>query len=353
MKKIWLMLLIGMLSLSVVTGCSGSDSNVEESIAPEESSEKVAEEVTEDTELTEIVVAELRSEFWIQAYLADSLGFFEEEGLAVEFVTTTDGPVAFQAMHAGSSHFTMLSTEPVLRAQDQGLESTILLSTLKNKPYMLIGAEGIERVEDLKGETIFAGMPGSAPYSFAVSILEKHGMSEEDVEWAQMEYGASLGALENGHVAAIYLRSTAKDEAAAINANVIVDVSDSQQHEEIYGTARYESSIIVGTKEFVEDNPEEVQAFVNAIVKAMAWLEDASNEEVVDIASEHFQGRGISADQIEYLRPSLNPDGMITEAGHETIIAFCMEEGIIERDISFEEIYDLTFLTEAIEMILE
>ncbi len=354
MKKILLLLLISFLVLSIAVGCGGED-ELQNNEGSEEVDEDVAGENEEegDKELTKIIVAELRSEFWIQAYLADTLGYFEEEGLEVEFTTTTDGPVAFQAMHAGSSQFTMLSTEPVFRAQDQGLESTILLSTLQNKPYMLIGAEEIESVEDLKGETIFAGMPGSAPYSFAVAILEKHGMTEEDVEWAQMDYGASLGALENGHVAAIYLRSTAKDEAAAINANILVDVSDSEQHNEIYGTSRYESSIIVGTKEYVENNPDEVQAFVNGIVKAMAWLEEASDEEVVEVASEHFQGRGITPEQIGYLRPSLNPDGMITEAGHETIVAFSMEEGIIEQEIPFEEVYDLSFLKNAVENILE
>ena len=38
-------------------------------------------------------------------------------------------------------------------------------------------------------------MPGSAPYSFVLSALEKAGLSENDVEWINMEYGAALAAL--------------------------------------------------------------------------------------------------------------------------------------------------------------
>lgn len=340
-KRSILLAMILVLGAFVFTACSSDGdetSNVEESTDVQE----------DDVELQKVTVAEMRSEFWIQAYLAESLGYFEEEGLDVEFITTTDGPVAFQAMHAGSSDFTMLSTEPVFRAQSEGLESKILLSTLKSKPYMLVGAEGIESVDDLKGKTIFAGMPGSAPHSFAISILEKNGMSEDDVEWAQMEYGASLGALENGQVAAIYLKSTAKDEAESAGGNILVDVSDPEQHKEIYGTDKYESSVIVGTKEFVENNEETVQSFVNAVTKAMNWFETASNKEVVESLKDLFEGGALTENQIEYLRASINPDGKISEEGHKTIVEFCLKEGIVEREISFEEAYDLSFLEKAL-----
>ncbi len=297
--------------------------------------------------LTRLVVAELRSEFWLPAYLAETLGYYKEEGLEVRFVTTKDGPVAFQGMHAGSADLTMLSTEPVLRAQAKGLESIIILSTLTNKPYMFIGAPHITEVKQLKGKTIFAGAPGSAPHSFALSILAKEGLKDTDVKWAQMEYGASLAALEKGHIDACYLRSTAKKEAAAIKANILVDVSDPKQHQALYGTSRYESTIVVGTKRFVRENPATVQKFANAVVRAMIWLHTHSNEEAAKNALPLFPAGNISADSIGYLRPSLSQDGLITEEGHKTIVAFCRAEGIIDRDIPYDEIYDMSFVKKA------
>jgi len=300
-------------------------------------------------ELTKVVVAELRSEFWMPAYLAETLGYYEDEGLEIEFVTTKDGPVAFQGMHAGSADFTMLSTEPVFRAQALGLESIIIMSTLTNKPYMFVGSPEITEVKQLKGKTIFAGMPGSAPHSFAIAILEKAGMSEGDVTWAQMEYGASLGALEKGHIDASYIRSTAKKEVAAIGANILVDVSDPEQHKETYGTSRYESSIVTATKEFVENNPETVQKFANAVVRAMIWMNSNSDEDVAEMAAAMFQAGNMTAESISYLRPSVSKDGFITEEGHATIVEFCLAEGIIDRDIPYEEVYDMSFIKKAYE----
>ncbi|OEF97416.1 ABC transporter substrate-binding protein [Desulfuribacillus alkaliarsenatis] len=350
MKKISFLLVAVVLLVSLLAACGGNNTS-----APATPSTPAATEGTENQEnvgavekeeLTKVVVAELRSEFWLPVYVAEALGYFKEEGLEIEFVTTKDGPVAFQAMHAGSSHFTMLSTEPVFRAQDMGLESTIIMSTLTNKPYMFVGAPEITDVTQLKGKTIFAGMPGSAPHSFAIAILEKYGLTESDVTWAQMEYGASLGALENGHIEASYISAIAKNEVAAIGANILVDVSDPAQHYEIYGTERYESSIVTGTKEFVASNPETVQAFANAAVRAMIWIDNNNDEDVAEMASKLFTA-GIAADRISYIRPSLSTDGFITEEGHETIVQFCLDEGIINREIPYEEVYNMSFIQNA------
>ncbi len=299
--------------------------------------------------MTRLRVAELRSEFWLPAYLAETLGYYKEEGLEIQFITTKDGPVAFQGMHAGSAELTMLSTEPVFRAQAMGLESIIIMSTLTNKPYMFVGAPSVTDVKQLKGKTIFAGAPGSAPHSFALAILEKAGMTGTDVKWAQMEYGASLAALERGHIDASYIRSTAKKEVAAIGANILVDVSDPVQHYETYGTARYESTIVTGTKKFIQENPETVQKFANAVVRAMIWLNQSSNEDAAEKALPMFQAGNMTAESIGYLRPSLSVDGLITEEGHKTIVAFCLAEGIINRDIPYDEVNDMSFVKKAYE----
>jgi NitT/TauT family transport system substrate-binding protein len=299
--------------------------------------------------LTRLTVAELRSEFWLPAYLAETLGFYKEEGLEIKFITTKDGPVAFQGMHAGSADLTMLSTEPVFRAQAMGLESIIIMSILTNKPYMFVGSPAIKDVKQLKGKTIFAGAPGSAPHSFALSILAIAGMKDTDVNWAQMEYGASLAALEKGHIEASYIRSTAKKEIAAIGANILVDVSDPVKHQEIYGTSRYESTIVTGTKKFIRENPETIQKFANAVVRAMIWLNQNTNEAAAEKALPMFQAGNMGADAIGYLRPSLSIDGFITPEGHKTIASFCRAEGIIDRDIPYDEVNDMSFVKNAYE----
>lgn len=107
---------------------------------------------------------------------------------------------------------------------------------------------------------------------------------------------------------------------------------------------RYESSIVVGTKKFVKNNPETMQKFANAIVRAMIWINKNSNETVAKKAFAYFPDGSVNAKSLTYLRPSLSVDGFITPEGHNTIIAFCKSSGIIDRDIPYDEINDMSFI---------
>lgn len=298
--------------------------------------------------VTKIVVSELRSEFWLPVYLAHQLGYFKDEGLAVEFVTYKDGPIAFQGMHAGDSQFCMLSAEPVLRAYDMGKVSKILLSVLKSKPYMFVARKGLSSIKDLKGKVVFAGMPGSAPYSFVQSILTKEGLDpQKDVTWANMEYGASLGALEKGTVDAIYLRSTAKNEVKRIGGSILVDVTDPIQHKKIYGSDKYESTIVTVTKDYADKNPMVIQKFANAVVKAIIWQTKNSDEAVAKMVSPLFEGVKFDAERISYLRPSLSSTGDISKEGYETILKYCLETKIVSKPIPYDTIIDTSFVRKA------
>lgn len=305
-------------------------------------------------ELQPIVVAEMRAEFWIPVYLAYQLGYFREEGLDVKFVTYKDGPIAFQGMHSGDSQFCLLSSEPVLRAYDRGKKSVIILSTMKNKPYMLVAGKGINNVRDLKGKVVFAGGPGSAPYSFVSTVLASEGLDpKSDVTWANMEYGSALAALEKGHIAASFIRAATVNKLSKIGGTVLVDVTDPVQHKAVYGSERYESSIVTVTREYAEKNPETVQKFANAVFKAIRWQNKHGDKEVADMAAPLFSGDQVNAEAVGILRSSFSPDGDITEAGYATIERFCMKEGTISKPAPFREVIDTSFIRKAKETLRE
>ena len=121
-KKLFALLLIMILSISVFTGCGKSG----------------GEEPAESGELTEITCSEFRGFAWMGCYLAEAEGFYEEEGLKVNWAMYDDGPVAFQGMHQGDSDFCLLSQEPVLKAQEEGLESKFIYTVL---PFRLSAPE--------------------------------------------------------------------------------------------------------------------------------------------------------------------------------------------------------------------
>ncbi len=112
---------------------------------------------------------------------------------------------------------------------------------------------------------------------------------------------------------------------------------------------RYESTIVIGTKNFVRENPGTIQRFANAVVRVMIWLNKNSNEAAAEKALPMFQAGNMGADAIGYLRPSLSIDGLKTPEGHKTIVSFCRAEGIIDRDIPYDEVNDMSFVKKASE----
>lgn len=297
----------------------------------------------QESALEKVVVSELRSEFWLPVYLAQELGYFEDEGLDVEFVTYKDGPVALMGMLAGDSDFCMLSLEPVLRVYDQGKESKVIMATLQNKPYMFASRAEIQQVSDLKGTVIFAGMPGSAPYLFVESILTEAGLDPAiDVTFANLEYGAAVAALSNGSVDAAYVSAIRKPDVLAIGGNILVDATDPAQHKRIYGSEKYESSIVVVNSEFATARPEVVQKFASAAVKAMAWLAEHSDEEVASTVGTLLPN--LEPGYIGALRSSYSPDGYISKDGYATVVDFSLKTGIITEPIPYEQIIDMSFI---------
>ncbi len=138
-KKIISIIMVLCMLMLVFSGCSSKPQSTE------------ADNKSEKKELTKVVVSEFRGLNWMSAYVANQLGYFEEEGLDVEFLIYKDGPIAFQGMHAGDSDFCMLSAEPVMRAYDEGMESYFVLTNTKNRTYAFATNPGIKDIKDLKG----------------------------------------------------------------------------------------------------------------------------------------------------------------------------------------------------------
>ncbi len=314
------------------------------------SSTKMDQTTSTTAEKTKVVVSEFRALGWLPVHVAYQKGFFTEEGLELEFSVYGDGPVAFQGMHAGDSQFTLLSQEPVLRAYEEGLKSTYIAAVQNTRLYALVGNKEITDVKQLKGKSIFAGAPGSAPYSFVSSILEKAGLNPKtDVTFINMQYGASMAALAKGTIAASYMNVDNRIEFEKIDGNILADTAKIETRKEIFGSELFEGEIITCTKEFAEKNPETVQKFVNAVVRGNKWTQEHSDKEAAELVAPLFEGTPVEdlTNKISILRQAYSPDGTISKEGYEAVEKFAIGTGIIKQPIGYENIVDMTFVEKA------
>ncbi|MBP2026470.1 NitT/TauT family transport system substrate-binding protein [Acetoanaerobium pronyense] len=327
------------LAMSIFAGCANNSGTQSEGSAQEE-----------QKEMTKVVVSEFRGMNYAAVHIADALGYFEEEGIEVEFAVYGDGPVAFQGMHAGDSQFCMLSIEPVFRAFDEGLESKVVAALDTTRLYGFAGSKDITEISQLKGKTVFAGAPGSAPYSFIWSILEEGGLNPaEDVTFAQMQYGASMAALEQGTIDASYMDHYNRNKFSAIGANFLVDGADMETKKRVFGSEKFEGSIITATKKFVDENPETVQSFINGVAKGAKWLTSHSDEEVAEVLMPYHDGstKEDLIERISLIKIAYSPDLKISEEGYEAMENFSLKTGVLKNKVGYENIIDMRFVEQA------
>ena len=338
-KSIISLLLVLALVLSCFAGCAGKSDDAEE---PEQESSQQEE----STELTKIRISAINTPTWAPVFIAKTEGFFEEEGLDVEFVTP-GGPKGFQAMHAGDCEFSMLSQEPLLIAQEQGMESSIVAAMLKTRIYGFVTPKDITDISQLKGKTIFGSDPGSAPYVFTCEVLKKGGLDPEtDVTFiSTSDQAAGLQALMAGEIDGAFINMSNVPMLGDFEYNVLVDTTDSAQSVEYLGSADFPGEMICCTKKYAEEHPEDVQKAVNAIIKAEEWIDSHSDEEVAASLSAEFGDvdPAVLAEEVKYIRKQLKTDGMISEEGQKAVVDMLIKAGVIQTEIPYDAVVDMTF----------
>ena len=323
------------LCVGTLAGCS-SQSSTTSSSSNEGSSEK-----------TSIKISAINTVSWAPVFIADSEGFFGEEGLEVEF-TTPGGPKGFQAMQAGDCEFSMLSQEPLLVAQEQGMESTILATMLKSRIYGFISSKDITDISQLKGKAVYASDSGSAPYAFTMSVLEDAGLNTStDVEFVQIaDQNAGMQALMNGEVSAAFVNMSNLPVLGDFEYNVLADTTQADQCEKYLGSSDFPAEMICTTKQYAQENPEVCQKVVNAIIKAQSWIASHTDDEAAASLKPSFGNleEKVISEEMALVRDKFSNDGMVSEAGEKAVVEMCKKAGLISKDISYSDVVDMSFV---------
>jgi len=108
MKKVLVGCFLCFMLLFFTVGCGGSSNTPQ---------------AGQSGSLKEIIVSQpVYGDSWLPIYLADQLGYYEEEGLKVSFVNFDSGPLVIAALIAGDSHFALTGYDQVLKTHEQEKE---------------------------------------------------------------------------------------------------------------------------------------------------------------------------------------------------------------------------------------
>jgi NitT/TauT family transport system substrate-binding protein len=260
--------------------------------------------------------------YYLPLTIAERQGYFKSEGLDVEILDFPGGARALQALLGGSVDIVSGAYEHTVSQQAKGQNIEALVLQGKYAGIVLgmpkAKAATYKSPADLKGMKIGVTAPGSSTNMFVNILLAKQGLKPDDV--AIIGVGATAGAvaiMKKGEIDAI---SNLDPVIALLEADgTIVPVIDTRTEKgmrEVYGGA-YAAGCIYAPVEFARKYPNTAQAFVNAMVRALRFIQNSTPDQIVAaVPPEYYTDRAQYKAALEKNLETYKHDGAISvEAG--------------------------------------
>ena len=194
--------------------------------------------------------------------VAQSEGYFEEEGINLETVKFTSGRRALEALIGGQLDVAFMAEYPVsiasLRAQPFGTFTT--LSRYTANRMISKGSIGFEDPSSLAGKKI-GTTKGSNTEFFTEALIEKFGVDAEIINVSPPDI---VPALARGDIdAGIMFPDFYPAAEKALG----------DDYREYRSDAYIAWFVLSATPEMLNDRPDELAAFMRALIKAEAFIE--------------------------------------------------------------------------------
>ncbi|WP_207456323.1 ABC transporter substrate-binding protein [Azospirillum sp. SYSU D00513] len=196
--------------------------------------------------------------------LAKGAGIFQKNGLDVNLVKIPQKD-RHLAMASGDIQCAATTVETWIVWNANGIPAKQIFQL--DKSY---GADGmvvrntINSIKDLKGKTVAASAPGTAPYFTLAWFLKKNGLSVKDVTVANMEPGPAAQAFLAG-----------QNDAAMTYEPYLSNVRDKPEAGKIIATTLDYPMILdtVGcTPKFLAENPKAAKALADSYFEAVEMI---------------------------------------------------------------------------------
>lgn len=280
MKKIssLLMACITVLSL-ILTGCGNS--------AQTTSTKEGAVTKQDGQKLKEVRFSEvIRSIFYAPHYIAIAKGYFREEGLKVDMVTSQGSDKGAAALLAGTADISLVGPESAVfifnQHGKQSLKVFYQLTATDGSFLMARNPKSTFQWSDLSGQAVVSWRPGSSPEMVMSQVLKKNQVGKTQLI-TNIASTAMVGAFDSGKGEYIQVfEPLASMLEQSGKAKLVASMGDA--------IGSYPETSYVATDEFIKNNPEIIQKWSNAVYKATKWLNEHSPEEAAAVLEPYFQG---------------------------------------------------------------
>lgn len=267
MKKKICLAAAGVLSVSFGVGCSTQQE--ENALTP--------------VRLNEVV----HSVFYAPQYVAQELGFFEEEGLEVTVAIGNGADKSMTALLSDSADIALLGTEAGIYVYNEGKEDypkafAQLTQRAGNFLVSRIEEPDFEWI-DLKGKSVIGGRLGGMPELVLEYVIKENGMTiGEDMEIINnIDFSSTAGAF-TGNVGdyTVEFEPVATTLEQNGSGHIVASLGEAS------GYVPY--TVYMAQDAFMSEHPEVIEAFTRAIYRGQQWVETHTSAEIAEVILPQF-----------------------------------------------------------------
>lgn len=343
-KQISILLALGML-VGMLAGCGASEKTKEADVAAEETN---TENVSQDTGVEEkitIHIADFKEYPAVsQMIIAQEEGIFDEVFADSDYEVVVDkflnGPAINEGFTAGAVDIAPIGEMPSISGINNTKSQKIIGNVIYNYGINLIitGDSDITDVKDLEGKKIGYTV-GNASQMYLQAVLNDAGLTLDDILTVNLTDPTDRVTALNSHEvdAIVELEPFVTQSIKEYGLKVLVDGSD---HPSLV--------LFVARDEIIENHPNAVKLFFEAIQKANEWIED-NPEEAVAIVKEET---GVDQEAIEATFSNVTNNLVLNDndiSWLQNSVDYLKNEDSIDENFVLEDYIDTSLLEEFLE----
>ncbi len=305
-----------------------------------------------EIELKKITVSEVtHSVFYAPQYVAMQLGFFKDEGLEVELINSAGADKVMTAVLSNDVQIGFAGPEASIYIYNEGSSdyAQVFAQVTKRDGSFLVSRTSGENFswENLKNKHILPGRKGGVPYMTLQYVLKNHGINTDtDLNF---DNSISFDAMTGAFVAGTGDYVTVFEPTATTLENegkgyIVASVGEAT--EEIPYTAYF------AKKSYIENNPETIQKFVNAIYKGQKWVKEHTAEEIAQTIVSSFPDTDLEilTKVIQRYKEidAWSETPIMAEEAFNRLQTVMTEAGELEKTAPFNEIVNNNFATQSL-----
>lgn len=238
------------------------------------------------SDLKKVRLAEVtHSIFYAPQYLAHSLGYFEEEGLDVEFILTSGADKVTTAVLSGDVEIGFCGSEATIYVYNNG-EKDYLVNfaglTKKDGSFLVSRKKESFDIKNLVGKHIIAGRKAGMPAMTLEYALNQNGVKTSEVNFdTSIDFASTTGAFigGTGDYVSVFEPTASSLEKQGVG-HIVASIG------ELGGTVPY--TAYNARLSYIKNNEDVIKGFTKAIDKALVYVKEHNSNEIAEAISSYF-----------------------------------------------------------------